>query len=36
MAAFDSELMQQDPTRMTNIENAITDLIDEVHLVVSC
>ena len=30
MAAFDAD-MQQDPTRMTNIENAIYDLIDEVH-----
>ena len=30
MAAFDAE-MQQDPTRMTNIENAISELINEVH-----
>ena len=30
MAAFDAD-MHQDPTRMTNIENAITDLINEVH-----
>ena len=30
MAAFDAN-MQQDPTRMTNTENAITELINEVH-----
>ena len=30
MAAFDANT-QQDPTRMTNIENAITELINEVH-----
>ena len=30
MAAFDAN-MQQDPTRMTNFENAITNLINEVR-----
>ena len=30
MAAFDAD-MQQDPTRMANIENAIIELINEVH-----
>ena len=30
MAAFDAD-MQQDPTRMSNIENAITELINEVQ-----
>ena len=30
MASFDAD-MQQDPTRITNIENEITDLINEVH-----
>ena len=32
MAAFDAEI-QQDRTRMTNIENAITELINEVHYI---
>ena len=32
MAAFDAT-MQQDPTRMINIENAITELINEVHYI---
>ena len=32
MAAFDAT-MQQDPTRMTNIENAITEFINEVHYI---
>ena len=32
MATFDAN-MQQDPTRMTNIENAITELINEVHYI---
>ena len=32
MAAFDAT-MQQDPTRMTIIENAITELINEVHYI---
>ena len=29
--AFDAELLQKDPTRMANIENALQDLINEVH-----
>ena len=32
MAAFDAN-MQQDPTRMINIENEITELINEVHYI---
>ena len=32
MAAFDAN-MQQDPTRMTNIENEITEWINEVHYI---
>ena len=32
MADFDAN-MQNDPTRIKNIENAITELINEVHYI---